>query len=151
MGFKIWRYVLVEYTPNINYRFYTLLLIKNSQRVLKNHLLLLTLSPCWSIIMGHKLSPTERRQEGRKEMQLLQDVSTSLTLDMNSLCCEIFQTNIVCLQLGLCLKAEIHESHNGFLIGTVIPNYALMTEEEDTLIMENSVTDLYKLFINISF
>lgn len=72
---------------------------------------------------------------------------------MNSLFCQTFQTNIVLLRLVLCLEAEIHELHCGFLTEIVIPNYALMGKEEDTLIMENSVTDLYKLlvFINLSF
>lgn len=65
----------------------------------------------------------------------------------------MFQTNIAFLQLGLFLTDEIHEFHNGFLTRTVIPNYAVMAEEEDTSIMENSVTGLYKLlvFINLSF
>lgn len=116
----------------------TLFLIKNSQILLKDHLLLLTLSTCCSVSMGQKLAPIER-QEGKKEIQLLQDISTLLALDMNSLFCQMFQINVVCLQLVLCLKAEINELHSGFLSGTVIQNYG---EEEDTLIMENSVTDL---------
>lgn len=65
----------------------------------------------------------------------------------------MFQTNIAFLQLGLFLTDEINEFHNGFLTRTVVPNYALTAKEEDTSIMENSVTGLYRLlvFINLSF
>lgn len=56
--------------------------------------------------------------------------------------------------MGLCLEVENHKFHRGFLAGATFLNYALvMSKEKDTLITENSVTDLYRplLFINLSF
>lgn len=48
----------------------------------------------------------------------------------------------------------MHRFDGRFLTGSMIPNYALvMSKEKDSLIIENSATDIYKslVFINLSF
>lgn len=48
----------------------------------------------------------------------------------------------------------MHRFDGGFLTGSMILNYALViSKEEDSLIIENSATDIYQslVFINLSF
>lgn len=102
---------------------------------------------------GSEITPSRKKAGGKEGNATFARCFHFTDIRYERLFCQMFQTNIVCLQLGLCLKAEIHELHSGFLNETLIPNYALMAKEEDTLITENSVTDLYKLlvFITLSF
>lgn len=131
---------------------YTLCVVKDClQTVLKNHLLTTKIKYTLVCLYGSEMTPC-RKRKGRRWI-FLKIFSILLMLDTNS-----YSLFSQMSEIEVCSWDfegwNLQKFHRGLLIGSMILNYTLViSEEKESLIIDNSATDIYKslVFINLFF